>query len=97
MLVILVFKVFFTFLKKHRANPNIFAKPHIPYYIKDEYFPLLIPRIKIKDGSFAIPMSVDFKRKFGLLTIKIPPFLLNEKIKEVEFELAYLEMKWMYE
>lgn len=23
--------------------------------------------------------------------------LIEEKIKEVEFELAYLEMKWMYE
>ena len=39
---------------------------------------------------------MELKTKLELAT-ESEKELIEEKIKEVEYELAYLEMKWMYE
>jgi len=39
-------------------------RPQLPQYLsKEGYFPLIIPRIKLKDGMLAIPMSREFKKR----------------------------------
>ena len=44
--------------------------PQLPKYLpKDGYFALIIPRIKLKDGVFNIPMSNEFKKEYGEVRI----------------------------
>ena len=65
-------------------------KPQLPKYLpKDGYFPLIIPRIKVKDGVFKIPMSPDFKKEYGEVKIQIPERLKNKNIKEVRIHPKY--------
>ncbi len=59
-------------------------KPQLLRYLpKEGYFPLIIPRIKLKDGMFAIPMSCEFKQEYGEVKIQLPERLKDKEIKEV--------------
>jgi putative transposase len=41
------------------------SQVRLPHYLpKDGYFCLIIPRIKIKEGKFRVPMSPTFKKQF---------------------------------
>ena len=52
------FKSFFALISKARSGAYQFNHIHLPHYLqKDGYFMLILPRIKVKDGSFAVPMS----------------------------------------
>ncbi|MCU0540942.1 MAG: transposase [Oscillatoriaceae cyanobacterium Prado104] len=65
-------------------------KVRLPHYLpKDGYFVLIIPRIKVKDGKFKVPMSHAFKRQFGEVTINFPARLNPEAIKEVRIHPKY--------
>jgi IS605 OrfB family transposase len=66
-------------------------KPKLPNYLPAlGYFPLIIPRIKLKDdGTFAVPMSQEFKREYGEVRISLPERLRNKKIKEVRIHPKY--------
>jgi putative transposase len=50
---------------------------------------LIIPRIKVKDGKFKIPISNAFKRDFGEITIDLDDRLDPAKIKEVRIHPKY--------
>lgn len=78
-------------------------KPKLPNYLPQEgYFPLIIPRIKLKDdGTFAVPMSQQFKREYGEVRISLPERLKNKKIKEVrihpKYQARWFEIEYVYE
>ena len=77
-------------------------KPQLPRYLpKEEYFPLIIPRIRLKDGYFAVPMSREFKKEYGEVKIQFPERLKDKKIKEVRIHLKYsarwFEVEYIYE
>jgi transposase, IS605 OrfB family, central region len=65
-------------------------KVRLPHYLpKDGYFVLIIPRIKVKDGKFKVPMSHAFKKQFGSLVLNFPERLNPETIKEVRIHPQY--------
>ncbi|MGK7949710.1 MAG: RNA-guided endonuclease InsQ/TnpB family protein [Xenococcaceae cyanobacterium] len=75
--------------------------PQLPKYLpKDGYFPLIIPRIKLKDGIFAIPMSREFKKEYGEVKIQLPERLQNKEIKEVrihpKYSARWFEVQYIY-
>ena len=77
-------------------------KPQLPKYLpKDGYFPLIIPRIKVKDGVFKIPMSRQFKKEYGEVKIQLPERLKDKNIKEVrihpKYSARWFEIEYIYE
>ena len=77
-------------------------KPQLPRYLpKEGYFPLIIPRIKLKDEVFAIPMSREFKQEYGEVKIQLPERLKGKKIKEVrihpKYSARWFEIEYVYE
>ncbi len=77
-------------------------KPQLPRYLpKEGYFPLIIPRIKLKDGYLAVPMSREFKKEYGEVKIQLPERLQNRKIKEVrihpKYSARWFEIEYIYE
>ncbi|MGB3534192.1 MAG: transposase [Microcoleaceae cyanobacterium] len=76
-------------------------KPRLPNYLpKEGYFPLIIPRIRLKDGYFAVPMSREFKKKYGEVLIQLPERLKDKKIKEVrihpKYSARWFEIEYIY-
>ncbi|MEM8777298.1 MAG: transposase [Cyanobacteria bacterium P01_G01_bin.49] len=77
-------------------------KPQLPRYLpKEGYFPLIIPRIRLKDGCFAVPMSREFKKEHGEVKIQLPERLKDKKIKEVrihpKYSARWFEIEYIYE
>ncbi|GBF86473.1 RNA-guided endonuclease InsQ/TnpB family protein [Aphanothece sacrum] len=77
-------------------------RPQLPKYLpKEGYFPLIIPRIKLKDGIFEIPMSREFKKEHGEVKIQLPERLKNKNIKEVrihpKYSARWFEIEYIYE
>jgi len=77
-------------------------KPQLPKYLpKDGYFPLIIPRIKVKNGVFNIPMSQQFKQEYGEVKIPLPERLKDKNIKEVrihpKYSARWFEIEYIYE
>ncbi len=77
-------------------------RPQLPKYLpKDGYFPLIIPRIKVKDGVFKIPMSRQFKKEYGEVKIQLPERLNDKNIKEVrihpKYSARWFEIEYIYE
>ncbi|MBQ9903979.1 MAG: hypothetical protein IJM47_04240 [Synergistaceae bacterium] len=67
------FKSFFALVKKVKAGSYQFNLVSLPHYLKKEsWFSLIIPRIRIKDGSFPLPMSKAFKKEHGEIRFTIP-------------------------
>lgn len=77
-------------------------KPQLPKYLPtDGYFPLIIPRIKVKNGVFNIPMSQQFKQEYGEVKIPLPERLKDKKIKEVrihpKYSARWFEIEYIYQ
>ncbi len=77
-------------------------RPELPRYLpKEGYFSLIIPRIKLKDGIFAIPMSREFKNEYGEVKIQLPERLKDKEIKEVrihpKYSARWFEIEYIYE
>ena len=77
-------------------------KPQLPRYLhKEGYFPLIIPRIKLKDGVFSIPMSRQFKKEYGEVKIQLPERLKDKEIKEVrihpKYSARWFEVEYIYD
>jgi len=65
-------------------------KVRLPRYLpKEGYFPLIMPRVKVKDGKFRIPMSTAFKAQYGEIWIPFPDRLSQETLKEVRILPKY--------
>jgi putative transposase len=65
-------------------------KVRLPHYLpKDGYFVLILPRIKVKDGRFTVPMSNAFKKQFGSISLPFPDRLNPKTLKEVRIHPKY--------
>ena len=76
-------------------------KPKLPNYLpKFGYFPLIIPRIRLKDGYFTVPMSREFKKEYGEVRIQLPKRLKDKQIKEVrihpKYSARWFEIEYIY-
>jgi len=96
------FKSFFALISKAKSGSYKFSMIHIPHYLpKDGIFSLIVPRIRIKDGYFALPMSPAFKREHGEIKIRFPTNLNADTIKEArihpKFGGRYFEIEYVYE
>ena len=77
------FRSFFSLIKAAKQSLYRFEQISLPKYLKkDGYFPLIMPRIKIKDGQFEVPMSRAFKKDFGSIAIPFPERLKDKRLKE---------------
>ncbi len=84
------FRSFFGLMKKAHGNEYRFHDVQLPKYLpKDGYFPLIIPRLRVKDGFAFVPMSLAFKREHGDIKIPFPERLSGKTIKEVRIHPRY--------
>jgi IS605 OrfB family transposase len=79
-----------------------FQKVNMPYYLpKQGYFMLIIPRIRVKDGFFNVPMSPTFRKNYGEVRIPFPERLVGKTLKEVRiiprYEARYFEVEFIIE
>lgn len=77
-------------------------KVQMPHYLpKEGYFPLIMPRVKIKDGRFRIPMSKAFKAEHGEIWLPFPDRLNQETLKEVrvlpKYDGRFFEVEFISE
>ena len=96
------FKSFFALINKAKSGSYQFNIIQLPHYLsKDGWFSLIIPRIKIKDGTFALPMSRDFKKEHGELRFAVPPNIQGKEIKEVRIHprnnARFFEIEYIYD
>lgn len=84
------FRSFFNLIKKAKAGNYQFNQISLPKYLKkDGYFTLIIPRIRVKDNYFKVPMSKEFKLKYGEIKLPFPKRLDPNKVKEVRIHPKY--------
>ena len=96
------FKSFFALMSKAKAGGYQFSRIKLPHYLpKDGLFSLIVPRIRVKDGCFDIPMSPAFRREHGKIKIQFPPNLDPANIKEIRihprFNGKYFDIEYVHE
>lgn len=95
------FKSFFGLLKK--KNKGIYnAKVKLPGYLpKNSFTTLVIGFVRLNEDTLVIPYSNSFKKNHKKISIKIPPILLDKKIKEIriipKFNARFFEVQYAYE
>ena len=95
------FKSFFGLLKK--KNKGIYnAKVKLPGYLpKNSFTTLVIGFVRLNEDTLVIPYSNSFKKNHKKISIKIPPILLDKKIKEIriipKFNARFFEVQYTYE
>ena len=94
------FKSFFGLLKK--KNKGIYnAKVKLPSYLpKNSFTTLVIGFVRLNEDTLVIPYSNSFKKNHKKISIKIPPILLDKKIKEIriipKFNARFFEVQYTY-
>jgi len=96
------FRSFFALISKSKSGSYQFNQIRLPHYLpKNGLFSLIIPRIRINDGYFDIPMSAAFKREHGKIKIKFPINLNPAAIKEIrihpKFNGRYFDIEYVHE
>ncbi|MEW6499233.1 MAG: transposase [Cyanobacteriota bacterium] len=96
------FRSFFSLIKAAKNGLYRFEQIRIPAYLpKEGYFPLIMPRIKVKDGRFEVPMSNEFRKQFGSIRIPFPERLSGKKLKEVrilpKYNARFFEVEYVVE
>ena len=95
------FKSFFGLLKKkNKGQYN--AKVKLPSYLpKNSFTTLVIGFVRLNEDTLVIPYSNSFKKNHKKISIKIPPILLDKKIKEIriipKFNARFFEVQYTYE
>ena len=95
------FKSFFGLLKK--KNKGIYnTKVKLPSYLpKNSFTTLVIGFVRLNEDTLVIPYSNSFKKNHKKISIKIPPILLDKKIKEIriipKFNARFFEVQYAYE
>ena len=95
------FKSFFGLLKK--KNKGMYnAKVKLPSYLpKNSFTTLVIGFVRLNEDTLVIPYSNSFKKNHKKISIKIPPILLDKKIKEIriipKFNARFFEIQYTYE
>ncbi|MEG0380917.1 MAG: transposase, partial [Kurthia sp.] len=98
-------KSFFKALEAWKKSPSKFTgRPQFPKYSKSTEKRLIeiyqVPKID-KDGYWAIPMNVAFRKRFGSIKIRMPKNLLHKKISYIEIvpkqKGRFFEVHYTYE
>ena len=74
----------------------------LPNYLpKNSFTTLVIGFVRLNEDTFVIPYSNSFKKNHKKISIKIPPILLDKKIKEIriipKFNARFFEVQYTYE
>jgi IS605 OrfB family transposase len=96
------FRSFFNLIKAAKQGLYRFEQIRLPKYLpKEGYFPLLMPRIKVKNGGFEVPMSNAFKKEFGSIRLPFPERLNGKTLKEVrilpKYNARFFEIEYVVE
>ena len=94
------FKSFFGLLKK-KNNGMYNVKVKLPSYLpKNSFTTLVIGFVRLNEDTLVIPYSNSFKKNHKKISIKIPPILLDKKIKEIriipKFNARFFEVQYTY-
>ena len=95
------FKSFFGLLKK-KSKGMYNGKVKLPSYLpKNSFTTLIIGFVRLNEDTLVIPYSNSFKKNHKKISIKIPPILLDKKIKEIriipKFNARFFEVQYTYE
>lgn len=95
------FKSFFALLKFVKKGKYRYQDIKLPYYLpKDGYATLVIQMFTIKDGVLTVPFSQGYKKLHKAVTIKVPPVLLDKKVKEIRIipkqRAKFFEIQYTY-
>lgn len=87
-------------IKKNKGEYN--AKVKLPNYLpKNSFTTLVIGFVRLNKDTLVIPYSNSFKKNHKKISIKIPPILLDKKIKEIriipKFNARFFEVQYIYE
>ena len=96
------FKSFFGLLKLAKKGKYDFRSIKLPHYLeKDSFTTLVIGFVRIKDNMLIMPYSNTYKKTHKPIEIKVPPILLDKKIKEIrmipKFKARFFEIQYTYE
>ncbi len=84
------FKSFFGLLKLAKKGKYNFKDIKLPNYLqKNDFTTLVIGFVRINKDTFIIPYSNSFSKNHKKISIKIPPILLNKKIKEIQIKTMH--------
>ena len=97
-----VFKSFFGIIKLAKKGTYDFRAIKLPKYLKkDGFTTLVIGFVRVKGNELIIPYSNNYKKTHKPIKIKIPPILLDKKIKEIRIipkdNARFFEMQYTYE
>ena len=96
------FKSFFGLLKLAKQGKYAFKNCKLPnYFPKDGYITLVIGFVRINGNKLILPFSNSFKKTHKPVEIKIPPILLDKKVKEIRVipkaHARFFEIQYTYE
>lgn len=96
------FKSFFGLLKLAKKGKYNFKDIKLPKYLpKNSFTTLVIGFVRFNEDTLVIPYSNFFKKNHKKILIKIPPVLLDKKIKEIriipKFNARFFEVQYTYE
>ena len=96
------FKSFFGLLKLAKQGKYAFKDCKLPHYLpKDGYNTLVIGFIRLNGSKLILPFSNSFKKNHKPIEMKIPPILLDKKIKEIRIipkaHARFFEIQYTYE
>ncbi|WP_294703586.1 transposase [uncultured Fusobacterium sp.] len=96
------FKSFFGLLKLAKKGKYSFKDIKLPKYLpKNSFTTLVIGFVRINKDILVIPYSNSFSKTHKKISIKIPPILIDKKIKEIriipKFNARFFEVQYTYE
>ena len=96
------FKSFFGLIKLAKKGKYDFRSIKLPKYLeKDSFTTLVIGFVRIKDNILIMPYSNTYKKTHKPIQIKIPPNLIDKKVKEIriipKFKARFFEIQYTYE
>lgn len=95
------FRSFFGLLKLAKQGKYAFKDCKLPHYLpKDGYATLVIGFVRLNGNELMLPFSNSFKKTHKSVEIKIPPILLDKKVKEIRIipkaNARFFEIQYIY-
>ena len=96
------FQAFFGLLKLVKKGRYSYRDIKLPQYLRKEgYFTLVIGFVRLNENKLLIPMSNSFRKTHKKIEIRIPPVLLDKKVKEIRIipksDGRFFEIQYTYE
>lgn len=96
------FKSFFELLKKCKSGNYNYKDVKLPKYLqKDSFSTLIIAFVRLNNNKLILPYSQLYKKSHKSIEIRIPPLLLDKKIKEIKiipkYNARFFEIQYTYE